>query len=462
MPFFFTALISTLIVLGIMVLVHEFGHFAAAKLFGVRVEVFSIGFGTRLFGFRKGDTDYRLSLLPLGGYVKMTGETPVDQRENPAAPADPGDFSSHPRWQRMIIGFAGPVANFILAFLLMTGLYMMHNEVDQYLSGPAVLDVVPNGSPAAHADLQAGDRILQFDTDHNPSWEQVRIRASLDVNSTIPVTVERTVSGQPQQISTRLFLANPSKSDDFDLESIGLIPQVQPTPIKVVSVESGYPASAAGLKADDQLVAIDGQTVHSAAAVMALLKNLGGKAVDLTILRGSQTVHLATTPVWGDGGGDLLGYRLGFTAQLPPFKVEQMPLPEAVRQSASINLHYSGYILDVLHRLITRRSNVQQLSGPIGIARQTGEAVSMPGWQPLIGLMALISLNLGIMNLLPIPILDGGMITLLFIEGLLRHDLKHEIKERVYQVAFVMLILFFAFVMFNDVSKLNLFTRLKP
>src|SRR5579875_824424 len=135
MPFFVTATVSMLIVLGIMVLVHELGHFIAAKSFGVRVEVFSIGFGTRLFGFRRGDTDYRVCLLPLGGYVKMSGETPGETRTG-----DPGEFSSHPRWQRILIGLAGPAANFALAFVLMTGYYMMHNEVDQYLSGPAVID----------------------------------------------------------------------------------------------------------------------------------------------------------------------------------------------------------------------------------------------------------------------------------------------------------------------------------
>src|ERR1700728_3315857 len=158
MSFFLTAIVSMLIVLGIMVLVHEFGHFAVAKFFKVRVEVFSIGFGTRLFGFRRGDTDYRLSLLPLGGYVKMSGETPGDARTG-----DPGEFASHPRWQRILIGLAGPVANFLLAFVLMTGLYMMHNEVQNFLSGPAVTDYIPPDSAAGHAGIQAGDRIIRYD-----------------------------------------------------------------------------------------------------------------------------------------------------------------------------------------------------------------------------------------------------------------------------------------------------------
>ncbi len=457
MAFALIALVSMLVVLGIMVLVHEFGHFAVAKLFGVRVEVFSIGFGTRLFGFRRGDTDYRISLLPLGGYVKMAGETPGDTRTG-----DPGEFASHPRWQRILIGLAGPVANFILAFVLMSGLYMMHNEVPNYMSSPAVTDIVPPDSPAGRAGIQAGDRVVRFDKDTNPTWEQVGMRAALDVNSYVPVTVERITNGHPQQVDLELYLANTSKGQDFEIESIGLLPRMQEGPLGVRDVMPGNPADRAGLKAGDLIVSINGQAVHSVAAVMALLQETQGKPVNLVVQRGNQTLNMTTTPIWGDDGTGRMGYRLGFHPALAPFHVEQLPLHKAIRKSVSFNLQNSGYIVDVLKRLVTHKSNVQQLSGPIGIARETGEAVTMPGWQPLIALMALISLNLGIFNLLPIPILDGGMILLLLIEGILRRDLNQEFKERVYQVAFVVLILFAAFVMFNDVSKLNILSKLKP
>src|ERR1700753_3386717 len=143
------------IVLGIMVLVHELGHFAVAKWCGVRVETFSIGFGPRLFGVRYGDTDYRLSLLPLGGYVKMSGEVPGE-----AASADPAELNNHPRWQRTLIALAGPVANFILSFGLMTGAYMLHNEVNAYIEGPAVTDYIPPDTPVAKTGIQSGDTIV--------------------------------------------------------------------------------------------------------------------------------------------------------------------------------------------------------------------------------------------------------------------------------------------------------------
>ena len=446
-----------LIVLGIMVLVHEFGHFAVAKFFKVRVEVFSIGFGKRLFGFRRGDTDYRLSLLPLGGYVKMAGETPGEARTG-----DPDEFASHPRWQRILIGLAGPVSNFLLAFVLMTGLYMMHNEVQNFLSGPAITDFIPGDSAAGRAGIQAGDRIVRFDKDRNPTWEQVQMRAALDVNSEVPITLERTVNGTEQTINTQLFLSDPTKGDDFEVESIGLIPKVQDGPLGVRDVMPGNPADKAGMKSGDAIVSINGQQVHSVAAVMAFLQQTQGKPVNLLVQRTDQTLSMTAQPIWGDDGTGRMGYRLGFHPALAPFHVEQLPVGKAIAQSITFNLNNSGYIIDVLKRLVTRRSNVQQLSGPIGIARETGEAVTMPGWQPLIALMSLISLNLGIFNLLPIPILDGGMILLLLIEGTLRRDLNQDFKERVYQVAFVMLILFAAFVMFNDVAKLNILSKLKP
>jgi regulator of sigma E protease len=459
MPFAVIAALSFLLVLGVMVLVHEFGHFAVAKLCGVRVEVFSLGFGTRLFGVKWGDTDYRVSALPLGGYVKMSGETPGSETTG-----DPGEFSSHPRWQRVLIAVAGPVSNFILAFVLMAGLYMMHNEVEQYLDSPAVLDVVPPNSPAGRAGLQTGDRIIWFDEKKNPTWETLTDRALLDVNTTVPITVERNVNGQTKQFSTELFLADPSRGQDFAIESLGLLPKAQEGPFIVADVVPGDPAAKAGLQAGDGVVAVNGQQVHGVSAIIAVLDEAGNKPASLLIDRNGRQFSVTVQPIWTDyDTGEASGYRLGIVPAPPPFTVEQLPLPQAVRRSITYNLHYSGLILDILHRMFTRHGAVmQQLSGPIGMARMTGEAAEMHGWQPIIGLTALISLNLGIMNLLPIPILDGGMILLLCIEGLLRRDLKQEFKERMYQVAFVMLILFFAFIMVNDVSKLNLFSRLKP
>jgi regulator of sigma E protease len=423
----------------------------------VRVEVFSIGFGKRILGFKRGDTDYRLSLLPLGGYVKMSGEQP-----NEETTGDPGEFAAHPRWQRILIGLSGPFSNFLLAFLLMTGLYMMHNEVDQYISGPAIVDFVPAQSVAARAGFLPGDRIVQMDGDRNPTWAQLGIRTGLDSNLTVPVIVSRMVNGTPTNVTLSLPLNAAGKPDGLDIEAIGLEPRIQQNALTVREATPDFPLAKAGVRAGDTLLAVNGVQLHSTPSVMAYLQQNGARPVDVTIGRGAQVMHLSVTPVQGDDGTGRMGYRLGFRADPPPFTVEQLPLAEAASRSASFNLHNCGYILEVLHRLFSRHSNVGQLSGPIGIARVTGEAITMPGWQPIIGEMALISLNLGIFNLLPIPILDGGMIFLLLIEGVIRRDLNQQFKERIYQVAFVVLVLFAVFVMFNDVSKLSIFSRLKP
>ncbi|HEX4007456.1 MAG TPA: RIP metalloprotease RseP [Acidobacteriaceae bacterium] len=451
------SIVSFFLVLSVMVLVHELGHFIVAKACGVRVETFSLGFPPRLFGVKIGETDYCIGALPIGGYVKMSGETPGAETTG-----DPGEFSSHPRWQRMLIAVAGPVSNFILAFVLMAGYYMMHNEVPVFLYAPAVLDVVPPGSPAGRAGLESGDKIVRIDKDQNPTWAMVTERAGLDANSTVPITVERTVNGQKKEFTTELYLSDPSKGEDFDIESLGLIPREQDGPLMVEDVVGGGPAAKAGLRSGDGIVSINGQMVHNVASIIAVLSGGGSKPATLVVARGGQEFTVAAQPIW-DLSGETPGYRLMFNAKGPPFRVEQSPLPKAIRKSVNDNLRNSSLILDILGRLFSHHGAViQQLNGPIGIARATGEAAEARGWEPLVGLSALISLNLGIMNLLPIPILDGGMILLLAIEGVLRRDLKQEFKERVYQVAFVMLILIFAFVMVNDVSKLNLFSKLRP
>jgi regulator of sigma E protease len=442
-----------LVVLGIMVLVHEFGHFAVAKLCGVRVEVFSVGFGKRLFGFRRGDTDYRLSLLPLGGYVKMSGEAPGE-----ASTGDPAEFNAHPRWQRILIGLAGPVSNFLLALLLMTGFYMMHNEVEAFRSQAANIDFVSDHTAASNAGLKSGDLITRFDSVKNPTWEQVSIRSAMNVGQIIPVDVQR----DGQTVSTQLVVPNPTGSDDFDFDTIGFVPRMQEDPIRVRQIEAGMPAAKAGLQAGDQILSVDGMMLHSVDAMLAFLQQGNGRPIQLTALRDGKTFQLTLQPIMADAGNGRKLYRIGFAPNLPPFKIQQLPLPEALKQSVHFNLRYSGLILEVLHRMITRRFAVQDLSGPIGIAKQTGLAVEQPGWQPIIGLMSIISLNLGIFNLLPIPILDGGMIALLLIEGIMRRDLNQEFRERLYQAAFVVLLIFAAFVMFNDISKLQVFSKLKP
>jgi regulator of sigma E protease len=440
------------IVLGIMVLVHEFGHFAVAKLCGIRVETFSIGFGKRLIGFRRGDTDYRLSLLPLGGYVKMSGDNPGE------APTDPGDFNAHPRWQRILVALAGPFANFILALGLMTGVSMLHNEVQEYISGPALTDYIPVNTPASRTGIQSGDLIVHYDTVENPTWDQVAIRSVLNLNHNIAFSYMH----DGQRVDTKLFVEAKGGPDNFSLDRVGLIPKMQNVPVKVDALEPNMPASRAGLKPGDAIVTIDGLHLHSVPALLAYLQDQAGKPASMIVNRSGQMIPIQITPELAEVGDGTKDYRLGFHPVQPPVKVERLPFGKAVVASWEYNKKGSMLIVEVLKRMFTRQVSVRSLSGPIGIGQQIHEAAAMPGWMPLIGLMAYISLNLGIFNLLPIPILDGGMILFLIVESIMRRDLNQQLKERVYQVAFVCILVFAAMVIFNDISKLDLFSKVKP
>ncbi|SNS38015.1 regulator of sigma E protease [Granulicella rosea] len=443
------AIIRLLIVLGIMVLVHEFGHFAVAKLCGIRVETFSIGFGKRLFGFRRGDTDYRLSLLPLGGYVKMAGDNPGE-----APTGDPGEFNAHPRWQRVLVALAGPVANFILALFIMTVVYMNHHETDAYLSGAARNDYTLVNTPAAKTGIHPGDTIVHYDNAENPDWETIVTQSLLNVGRTVPFSYTH----DGQRFDTTILVAG-TKDDAVNgdipalLGHIGLAPRYQDAPVKVDRVTPDTPAAAAGLQPGDLIAGIDGISIHSVPALLAYLQDQNGKPSVLSLVRNGHTLQQPITPQKMPGGDGTTGYRLGFSYLRPPVKVDKLAFPAAVSEAWAYNLKNALLIKSVLKGLFQRRVSPAALSGPIGIGQQVDSAAKQGYWT-LMELMAVISINLGIFNLLPIPILDGGMITFLAVESVIRRDINQQIKERVYQVAFVCLLIFAAMVIFNDISKL--------
>ena len=439
-----SAVIELLIVLGVMVLVHEFGHYAVAKLCGIRVETFSIGMGKRLIGFERGGTDYRLSVLPIGGYVKMAGDTPGE-----APSGDPGEFNAHPRWQRVLVAFAGPFANFILAIGMMTVLYMFHFERMQYLAEPAVTDYIPANTPAAHTGIQAGDTVVHYDQVENPTWEDIGVHSLLNLNQTLPFSFTH----DGKRTNTTIQIDYKGQPDRFTLDTLGLDPRIQPTPITIREVSPGTPAQRAGLQSGDVLAAIDGVHLHSLGSLLDYLQDRAGKPSDLTVQRGSQTLSVALTPELTDLQG-LKAYRIGISINQAPVAVEKLPFGQALKESWSFFAKNYLLIRDVLKGMITRHVSAKQLSGPIGIGQQVHEAFQMPGWSHVVELMAGISINLGIFNLLPFPILDGGMILFLAVESLFRRDINQVAKERIYQVAFVCLVCFAAFVIFNDLTKL--------
>ncbi len=436
---FFTAVGAVAVVLGFMILIHEWGHYAAAKLLGVRVEVFSIGFGKRLLGFRRGDTDYRVSAIPLGGYVKMSGENPMDERTG-----DPAEFLSHPRWHRFIIAIAGPAMNILLAIGLLTGVYIIHGyEYPAFLEQQAVIAWVKHDSPAANAGLQAGDRIVRIDGVENPTWEQLEPKVWLSPNQPLTVTIQRGNETFERTLTPKAVTTS-------EVGSAGWYPDESVT---VGTLEPGMPASKAGLKEGDHVIAMDGKALPSIEAMIEQLQQTKDKPVDLTIQRESQQFDVRVQPMLAKTEDpNEKRYRIGFSNK-PQMKVVKLGLIGAVNHSLADNKKDSLLILELMKKLVERKVSIRTISGPIGIAQDAGEAAQAKGWTPLLALTAAISLNLGIFNLLPIPILDGGVIMLLFVESLMRRDISLRIKERIYQAAFVFLVLFAVMVIYNDLAK---------
>ena len=436
------------VVLGIMVLVHELGHFLVAKACGVRVETFSIGFGTRLFGFRRGDTDYRISLLPLGGYVKMAGEYGTDP-----ADAAPGDLTAKPRWQRVLIALAGPFSNFLLAFFLLFLVAHYHHEVEQFYNGPAVVDYVPVNTPAASIGLATGDTIVRFNNVNHPTWEQVFQESALNLNRPLPLTFSH--NGQPTS-STLRITADADEEISLDtMAAVGFVPRRQSAPVAIDTVSGGTPADRAGLKSGDLVQRIDNLEPHSLDTLHAYLKDRNGAASVFTILRNGQILTFNITPVPVEVGTHAAQFQIGILLKASPVDVERLPVGAAIHQSLHDNRASSTLVLRIVKGLFTRQVSVKQMSGPVGIAQQIDLAMQLGPWT-LIGLMAAISLQLGILNLMPFPPLDGGMIFFLFVESILRRDVNQRFKDVVYQVAFVCVILFAVVVMFNDITKLHI------
>ncbi len=433
MESFLIAVVAMAVVLGIMILVHEFGHYAAAKYFGVRVDVFSIGFGKRLAGFKRGYTDYRISALPLGGYVKMAGENPLESRSGA-----PDEFMSHPRWQRFVIAVAGPAMNIILAIALLTGVFMVHYEHPLYLDEPAVVGWVMDGSPAAKAGIEQGDRIVRIDGQANPTWEDVLLKVMISTKQPVSVAIQRGPDILEKQIQ-------PEAEGSDEYGTVGCLPD---QPVIVTQLESNMPAAKAGLKVGDEIVSVNGTPVRSLYSVVHYLQKSGDKPLVVVASRQGQQISFNMTPVYDQGRE---AYRLGFGSE--PVHVDKLPFAKALDRSFEENRKYSLLMVDLVHKMVERKVSIKQLDGPIGIARASGEAAREPGWTPLLRLMAMISLNLGILNLLPIPILDGGRILELIIESIMRRDISLRVKERIYQTAFVFLVLFFVVVIYNDLMK---------
>ena len=421
-------LVYFLIVIGILVFVHEFGHFIMAKRAGVRVEKFSLGMGPRLFGYKKGDTDYIISALPLGGYVKMAGENPD---EEPTGAAD--EFQSKTIWQRAKIAAAGSVTNIVLAFLLMPLVFM----VGTYTLGSPRVGGVVKGSPAEQAGFLAGDTIEQISGKAITEWEKAEMLIAVNPNTTIPVVIDR--NGEKKTL-----MLTPQLDAEHNIGTSGLYPSLS---AELGRLRPGLPAEKAGLKIHDKILAVDGKTVYYWNQFSTMVKESEGKKLTLLIEREGKRMTTAITPVM-DGGRYVIG--------VEPFVrlvFKKYGFLESVRMGFTRTLETADLTFITLKKLLSFSLSIKTLGGPVMIAQMSGQAAAA-GLSAFIALMATISLSLGMLNLLPIPVLDGGLLLFLAIEAVRKKPLSQKVMEVSQSIGAALLISLIAVVSYNDVVRL--------
>ncbi|PYS00344.1 MAG: RIP metalloprotease RseP [Acidobacteria bacterium] len=425
-------ILGAVLVLSVIIVIHELGHFLVAKFFKIKVETFSVGFGPRLIGFRRGETDYRISAFLLGGYVKMAGETPSD-----TITGAEHEFLSKPKWQRFLVASAGPAMNVVLAVGILTGLYVYGTEVPEFLMGQAVVGAVEPGSPADRAGIKPGDEIASLDGKERPDWQDVFNVVLTSPGANLPVVVQR----HGQRVETTLV---PERKGPDESGYVGMGPLVR----TVVRRVYGAPALAAGIQVGDEILKVNGiELKNSGRYVQETIQKVPEKTFPITVLRNGREIELQVTPEMKNGTR-MIGIEIPF-----PTVMIKLGLVDGLKRSIQVNTDNAALLFQLIPKLFRREASIKQLNGPIGIIQISGQAMDA-GMATLITLMAIISLNLGVLNLLPIPILDGGAMLLLLVESLMGRDLSLRMKERIVQVSFVFLLMLFVIVMYNDVVKL--------
>jgi regulator of sigma E protease len=433
--------LATIIVLGVLIFVHELGHFLAARRIGVRVLTFSLGFGPKLLRVTRGDTEYCVSAIPLGGYVKMAGESPDDPRSG-----QPDEFLSRTKWERFQVLIMGPVMNVLLALVVMTVVLHQGAEVPAYEGKPPVVGSVTESSTAERAGIRPGDLIVSVGGRPVDTWERFFLQVSARTGQRTELVVQR----DGEQIRVPVV---PTSSEEYEMGEIGVLPEMHP---QVRAVSPGQPADRAGIEVGDVIVALNGAPVTRDNPLVKTINNSAGVRLTLTVRRNGSLRDIRVTPQkQGDVG--LIG------VQLSPFEVRTIEpgFLQAVTMSARRNLDWSTLIFQTLVGLVRGETSPKQLMGPVGIAQLSGGA-AQAGWIALFTLMAMISLNLGILNLLPIPVLDGGHIAILALEGLARRDLSMRVKEKVLFAGFVVLMLLMVTVIYNDLTRIAWVQKLFP
>jgi regulator of sigma E protease len=433
-------LLAFLFVLGVLIFVHELGHFLAARRHGVRVLTFSLGFGPKILKATRGDTEYCISAIPLGGYVKMAGENPDDPRSG-----QPDEFLSKTKWQRLQIYIAGPAMNIILAVIVLAFVLAQGAEREVYRDEPPVIGTVLPDSPAARAGLQRDDRIVAVAGRNVATWQDLFVAIGTRPDRDVALTYTR--DGTSIDVTVR-----PVGQGEYEIGNIGVLPDIHPV---VASLIPGEHAEAAGFKAGDVIVAVNGERVVTRNQLIDLTARSAGKTLEFSILRDGKPLTLTGTPQLRGSKG-MMGFYLG-----EPTKMFKPGPLAAIGLSVERNVELSGLLFRILGGLFTGETSIRDFQGPVGIGRLSGEA-AQEGLISLLSLMALLSLQLGIINLMPVPILDGGHILIMALEGIARRDFSMQVKEKMLLAGFVVLMMLMVTVIYNDLTRISWIERLMP
>jgi regulator of sigma E protease len=432
--------LAFLFALGVIVFVHELGHYLVAKSFGVRILTFSLGFGRKLWGFQRGETEYRVSWVPLGGYVNFAGQDPGERSD------DPREYLNRPRWQRVLILLAGPFANVVLAIVLVAIVFMTGFAARDSSDLPPVVGMVDPGSPAERAGLEAGDRVVTVEGEEVDSWQDLMFAILTSPEKPLRLEYER-LSGAPGSPAPRLAtMLRPERVPRDEVGEAGVHPLVV-----IGEVLPGSAAEAAGIRVGDAVLTIDGKGIESFFELREQVIHRPNEPLGVVVLRAGEKISLVVVPR-PDRQGALIGVGQ---------PVRRYSFGEAVVESVRFNTDLTVQILFLVEKIFERRISLRaSLGGPIEIAAVSG-AAARRGFRDLLLFMSFISINLFIFNLFPIPILDGGQILVLLVEGTLRRDLSTRLKERITQVGLVMIVMLMAMALYFDLSK-NLPSLLKP